>query len=352
MSQPPEDPASPTHRQGAGGDANGAAAPPGPGVPRHIHRVGDYSLKDTIGHGAHSQIRFCVHDPTQTEWVAKIVSKNNREVRQLVATESTVLRRIVHRNVVMMKEILETKNNYYLILEAVMGGDLVSKMNDYRDGMPEPVCAKYFSQIVAGLNQCHQLGVTHRDLKPDNILISTNDEVKISDFGLSRVHRQSRLQAEPNEMAKTLTGTLQYAAPEVLAQDNYDAFKADIWSLGCLLFVMLSGRFPFGGGDLSFNELQRRISGGQISRFPPDVAPETKQLILSMLSVDPAQRPTLDYIMAHPFMARFQADDAAQTLSNHLSDEDDHGMTLAASMAGPPGGGVPPVPPPAKNADT
>ena len=208
-------------------------------------RVGEYDMGRTIGAGANSKVKLVVHCVTKQPYVAKIIPKTNRDVETEIRVEISILRKVHHENVVQLIEILESPRNYYIILEPVLGGDLCSLVVNSQNGIEEGVAADIFSQILAGLYACHQKGAAHRDLKPENILLTVDGKAKISDFGLSRLHRQSNFNAQSHEYAETLTGTLAYVAPEVMGQ--YDAFRADMWSLGCMLFVMLTCRFPFGG---------------------------------------------------------------------------------------------------------
>jgi serine/threonine protein kinase len=265
-------------------------------------RVGDYDLLETIGSGAFSKVKTVLHGPSQTNFVAKIVSKREGNVEKEVRLEIAILRRVVHPNVVRLIEILESANNYYIILEPVLGGDLCDLImkDENVSGLPLAQVRRLFSQLVSGISACHAVGVAHRDLKPENLLITENGmHLKISDFGLSRLHRRSEGSALANEYAKTLTGTLAYVSPEVLV-GRYDAFKADIWSMGCILYVMSTGRFPF--GSAVGEELEQRIKTGVFEPMPNTTAGELRDLVAKMLVYEPDRRLPLEDIRAHPFL--------------------------------------------------
>ena len=264
-------------------------------------RVGEYELLETIGRGTYSKVKRVKHLPSGERFVAKIVSKAQGNVEMEVRVEIAILRRVRHDNVVRLIEILESPNNYYIILEPVLGGDMCDAiMASDGKGIALQRTRKLFAQLIQGVAACHAVGVAHRDLKPENLLLTEDGNLKISDFGLSRLHRHSQHEAQPHEYAKTLTGTLAYVSPEVLL-GHYDAFKADIWSLGCILYVMCTGRFPF--GSATGPALEERIKIGAYEPLPRSVPDEIQDLVRRLICTRPEQRPSLSEIAAHPFVA-------------------------------------------------
>nr|CCC91397.1 unnamed protein product [Trypanosoma congolense IL3000] len=265
-----------------------------------MRKVGEYEVLETIGTGSFSKVKLVLHIPTNVFFVAKIVQKTNHRVETDIRLEISILRRLRHRNIVQLVEILESSNNYYIILEPVLGGDMCSLILSHERGLDEGLVAHLFFQLVAGLHACHQNGVAHRDLKPENLLLTGERVLKISDFGLSRLHAKSYFHAKAEEYAHTLTGTLAYVSPEVL-DGSYDAFKADIWSLGCILYVMLTGQFPFGPANDAC-ELGERIRDGKICEMPRSVSEGARGLTMWLLSRDPTSRPSLDEVATHRFL--------------------------------------------------
>eukprot|EP00672_Neobodo_designis_P028029 CAMPEP_0174835462 /NCGR_PEP_ID=MMETSP1114-20130205/5416_1 /TAXON_ID=312471 /ORGANISM="Neobodo designis, Strain CCAP 1951/1" /LENGTH=353 /DNA_ID=CAMNT_0016069411 /DNA_START=393 /DNA_END=1454 /DNA_ORIENTATION=+ len=265
-------------------------------------KVGEYSIGETVGTGTFSKVKLATHMQTGRRFVAKVVSRQSgQQVDQDVRKEIHILRKVKHENVVRLEEILVSENNYYIILEPVMGGDLLELLvKHYPDGMPRVDVHRVFSQIVSGVAQCHGVGVAHRDLKPENLLVTPDMRVKISDFGLSRLHRHSQHVAQTNEMSETVTGTLAYLPPEML-QGPYDAFKGDMWSMGCILYALVTGRFPF--GSAIGPALEHRILNTPIDPLPDTVDPEVADLIHGLLQKDPEKRLTLPKVAAHPFLA-------------------------------------------------
>ncbi|RNF00358.1 putative protein kinase [Trypanosoma rangeli] len=265
-------------------------------------RVGEYEILETVGAGAFSKVKRVIHIPTGACFVAKIIPKHNQRVENDIRVEISILRRLRHRNIVQLVEILESPNNYYIILEPVLGGDVCNLIASQDGSLAEEVVAGLFFQLLAGVRACHQNGVAHRDLKPDNLLLTEDNVLKISDFGLSRLHKQSNFHAEIDEYAHTLTGTLAYVAPEVFGL-TYDAFKADIWSMGCILYALLTSCFPF-GHTADEREMEERIKMGRICKMPESVSEEAKKLTLWLMSRRPEDRPSLDQVALHPFLKR------------------------------------------------
>ncbi|KAG5504960.1 hypothetical protein JKF63_04407 [Porcisia hertigi] len=183
--------------------------------------------------------------------------------------------------------------------------------------LPEQDVAALLIQLVAGVRACHCNGVAHRDLKPENLLLGTDGVLKISDFGLSRLHRESNFQASTSEYAHTLTGTLAYVAPEVF-EGSYDAFRADIWSMGCIAYVLLTKNFPFGSNTDPL-ALVARIRNGKMSLMPSFVSEEARSLCKWLLSTLPEERPTLDDVAQHDFFRRYLPPECLSVTVNRKS---------------------------------
>jgi len=195
-----------------------------------------------------------------------------------------------HRNVIGLKEVLQSQNHIYIVLELVTGGELFDKIVKAKR-FSESVARRYFQQLISAMDYCHQSRIAHRDLKPENLLLDAEDNVKISDFGLSALttSRDGNVQ-----LLMTTCGTPNYVAPEVLSEKGYNGFIADIWSCGVILFVMLAGYLPF--EDESIKGLFAKIEKG-LFKMPDYFSDGTKNLISKMLTVDPNKRIKMDEIM-------------------------------------------------------
>ncbi|KAJ9465115.1 CBL-interacting protein kinase 16 [Diplonema papillatum] len=146
-----------------------------------------------------------------------------------------------------------------------------------------------------------QAGVAHRDIKPENCLISSAGVLKVADFGLSRLHRGRGDILDQSEMSTDSVGTLSYAAPEVL-NGRYNAFRADLWSVGVVIFVACTGKFPFGSRGYTEAMVQEDIKNARVNKMPSHLTEEVRNLIMSLIVVDPEKRLTLAEMLKHPWL--------------------------------------------------
>ncbi|CAN1243415.1 CBL-interacting serine/threonine-protein kinase 25 [Linum perenne] len=166
-----------------------------------------------------------------------------------------------HPNVVQLKEVMATKSKIFFVMEYVRGGELFAKVA--RGRLKEDSARKYFQQLISAVDFCHSRGVSHRDLKPENLLLDENEDLKVSDFGLSALPEQ----LWNDGLLHTQCGTPAYVAPEVLRKKGYDGARADLWSCGVILFVLLAGFLPFQDENL-MKMYTRRITIPAIMRVP------------------------------------------------------------------------------------
>ncbi|EPY30101.1 serine/threonine kinase [Angomonas deanei] len=206
--------------------------------------------------------------------------------------EVAIMNTLRHPNVVLLNEVLQSSNHYYLVLELVTGGELFDKILEAKR-FDESTARGYFHQLIAGLFFCHEHGFAHRDLKPENLLLDSKGVLKISDFGLSNLQQDILLQ--------TVCGTPNYVAPEVLMERGYNGLAADLWSCGVVLYVMLAGRLPF--EDRNMNVLLGKIERGEYQMIR-HISDPAKDLISRMLTVDPRSRISMDEVIAHPWFAQ------------------------------------------------
>lgn len=188
----------------------------------------------------------------------------------------------------------------YLIMEFIEGGELFSYIHE-ESSIPEMNVVHIFRQIIAALIYCHRINIHHRDLKPENILLDRETmTVKLVDFGMAALQPDGKKLTTP-------CGSPHYAAPEVIKTTSYDGAKADVWSCGVILFVLLTGTPPFNysGEDRHLKNLFRDI---QMAKYvmPDNLSPEAKDLIRKILVADPKRRIGLDDIWSHPFLLKFQ----------------------------------------------
>ena len=177
---------------------------------------------------------------------------------------------------------------------------LIKKCKAERDFVAEDVIWKIFMQILLALRECHYRGikgskVLHRDLKPSNIFFDSNNNVKLGDFGLSKIIKGDETQTK--NMAETNVGTPYYMSPEQIHENAYDE-KTDIWSTGCVIYELVSLIPPFTAKN--HLALAQKIIDGKIDRIPERYSEDLQQVIQSMLQVDPKNRPTVEDLIKLP----------------------------------------------------
>jgi len=275
-----------------------------------------YEIGKVLGHGASGEVHLVQHRVTGQQFACKIVKKNaNMNDAQSMSTEIEIMKRVRHRNVCSMYELYETPKCLWIVLELVDGGDLCHFLGS-AETYNEVIAARQMKQILAGVHYLHSLGVVHRDLKLENILLSraagSVGDVKIADFGLSALVRIDEDGYDPEESGKRkrydalkdMWGTKEYFAPEVINQ-AYGP-QADVWALGCVLFEMLTGEqaFPVKEHDTE-GKFYGRIARGE---YHKDVStwkltsPEAKDFIEKMLQVDPRNRWSASECLMHPWI--------------------------------------------------
>lgn len=207
-----------------------------------------------------------------------------------IEREAAILRRLRHRHVVRLHEILGTRKKVHFVLDLAAGGELFSLV-DSSGRMTEDLARHYFRQLVSAVRYCHSRGVYHRDIKPENLLLDAAGDLKVADFGLGAV-------ADGGSLRHTMCGTPAYVSPEILAKQGYEPAKVDVWSCGVVLFVLAAGYLPF--NDASLVNMYRKIYAGRF-RCPNWFSPALRHLLRCILDPNPATRIDTDGIMEHPW---------------------------------------------------
>jgi len=259
----------------------------------------EYELKEEIGRGSYSVCRRCIHRSSRVEFAVKIIEKSKRDCREEI---EILLRHGQHPNIISLRDTFEDSQHVYLVTELMKGGELLDKILKQKFFSEKE--ARCVMEVVTGVvKYLHLNGVVHRDLKPANILYADDggdpSTLRIIDFGFAK-----QLRAD-NGLLTTPCYTANFVAPEVLKRQGYDA-ACDVWSLGVLLYIMLSGTTPFAntGGDKP-EAILKRIGEGKMefeSSNWRSVSSSAKDLIRLMLDVEPQKRPTAAQILAHSWM--------------------------------------------------
>lgn len=272
--------------------------------------IGRWQLGDLLGSGGFSKVFAAEHADTGAKAALKIMTRAalGQAAEKQLSRELEAMRTINSPHVVKMFE-ADPDAAYphrsgravpvlLVALELCSGGELFDFLS-YTGLFEESVARSYFHQLIAGLKACHDQHIAHRDLKPDNLLLSSDFVLKIADFGLSTT-------VVDGQVLRTQCGTLSYLAPEVLARGGYDGFMSDIWAAGVILFIMLAGFPPFvqpHPTDWYFKQL----AVGQHARFweahlrVAFFSHAAKDLINKLLCTDPLKRITLGGVLEHPW---------------------------------------------------
>ncbi|GER55737.1 CBL-interacting protein kinase 07 [Striga asiatica] len=282
-----------------------------------------YELGKLLGQGTFAKVYHARDIENGNSVAIKVIDKDKilkvgliEQIKREISTMSLAR----HPNIVQLYEVLATKSKIYFVMEYMKGGELFNKV---AKGKLKPDSARnYFQQLISAVDFCHSRGIYHRDLKPENLLLDENGTLKVSDFGLSALS-ESRKQ---DGLLHTTCGTPAYVAPEVISRKGYDGSKADIWSCGVILFVLLSGDLPF--HDSNLMEMYRKISKGEF-KYPNWVSSEARRLISKILDPNPSHRITISKIMENswfrkgfqPKAAKITADDFVTSI--HFEDEDE-----------------------------
>ncbi|XP_027742565.1 ribosomal protein S6 kinase alpha-3 isoform X2 [Empidonax traillii] len=258
-----------------------------------------YEVKEDIGVGSYSICKRCIHKASNMEYAVKIIDKSKRDPTEEI---EILLRYGQHPNIITLKDVYDDGKYVYVVTELMKGGELLDKILRQKFFSEREASAVLFT-ITKTVEYLHAQGVVHRDLKPSNILYvdeSGNPEsIRICDFGFAK-----QLRAE-NGLLMTPCYTANFVAPEVLKRQGYDA-ACDIWSLGVLLYTMLTGYTPFANGpDDTPEEILARIGSGKFSLsggYWNTVSDTAKDLVSKMLHVDPRQRLTAAQVLSHPWI--------------------------------------------------
>ncbi|KAM7318866.1 hypothetical protein ACRRTK_021978 [Alexandromys fortis] len=196
----------------------------------------DFKILTPLGVGSFGDMKLACHIPTKTHVYVKILSKKSNALDE-IDSEVKILQTLEHSNIIQFFHVIETESKTYIIMEYVAGKDLRMFLREVRC-LKEQEARPIFQQVVLAVHFLHQRRIAHRDIKLKNILIDRDGNVKLCDFGLA-------IQLAEGQMLEELCGSLPYMAPEILARKPYDGLAVDMWSLGVVLYVMVTGKFPY-----------------------------------------------------------------------------------------------------------
>lgn len=248
---------------------------------------------DLIGVGGFSVVKEATSLSTGAKVAVKIVPACYATD---IKREAETMKKIQHPHILEMYDIFSAEKNVFMVTELALGGDLFGIVEEY-NFLPEAETREITRRVLLGVEYLHSRGIVHRDLKPQNILCCSEDDitqVKIGDFGLSKI-------LSADSLLKTRCGSPHYLAPEVLTCPSYDA-KVDIWSVGVIVYVMLTGSLPFYSEDI--REVIKHVMLAEYT-WPEDVLVSglAKDFVRRLVDKDPDRRPTASECLKHPWIA-------------------------------------------------
>ncbi|XP_035768738.1 serine/threonine-protein kinase MARK2 isoform X7 [Neolamprologus brichardi] len=247
--------------------------------------IGNYRLLKTIGKGNFAKVKLARHVLTGKEVAVKIIDKTqlNSSSLQKLFREVRIMKMLNHPNIVKLFEVIETEKTLYLVMEYASGGEVFDYLVAH-GRMKEKEARAKFRQIVSAVQYCHQKCIVHRDLKAENLLLDADMNIKIADFGFSN-------EFTLGNKLDTFCGSPPYAAPELFQGKKYDGPEVDVWSLGVILYTLVSGSLPFDGQNLK--ELRERVLRGKY-RIPFYMSTDCENLLKKFLILNPSKRGSLE----------------------------------------------------------
>ena len=256
-----------------------------------------YEMLDNLGEGIFGSVKLGVEKKTNQRVAIKIIKKDKAKESdiELVRNEIDIMKLCYHPYVVHLLDHFENGEYIFIVMEYIKGGSLTDYMKNKKFNFTERRAAELIYQLAKGIKYLHKYGIIHRDLKPDNIMLteaSDKGNIKIMDFGLSKILGKK-------EKSTDGFGTLTFVSPEVLIRKPYNK-EVDIWSLGVILYLMLSGELPFDDPDDNEQNIAKSIVYDDV-KFPPEKFSKRSQAVIDLikgcLTKDPKNRIKIDEIL-------------------------------------------------------
>lgn len=283
--------------------------------------VGGYTLGRVIGEGTFGSVHIGTHRLTSTRCAVKRVPKSNLTTSQLTR-EIHHHRTLRHPYVVQLYEVIATEQTIWLVTELCTGGELFDYLVE-RGRLLESEARRIFGELVVAVGTMHARGTVHRDLKLENVLLDGDCRVKLGDLGFAREWSRG------NKLLETFCGTTGYASPEMLQGKKYAGEHVDLWSLGIILYTLLSGGLPFDDDD---EEVMKQLIYKGEYEEPEWLSDEAKDLIRNLIQLDPTKRLSIRGILSHAWFKKHIVDPPIETLMDqHHSQQQTHSHLVEAS---------------------
>ncbi|NXW80372.1 NEK4 kinase, partial [Hirundo rustica] len=275
-----------------------------------------YCFLRAVGKGSYGEVSLARHRQDRKQYVIKklnLRSASSRE-RRAAEQEAQLLSQLRHPNIVTYRESWQGNDGHlYIVMGFCEGGDLYHKLKEQKGKLlPENQVVEWFVQISMALQYLHEKHILHRDLKTQNIFLTRTNIIKVGDLGIAKVLENQY------DMASTLIGTPYYMSPELFSNKPYN-YKSDVWALGCCVYEMATLKHAFNAKDM--NSLAYRIIEGKLPPMPKDYSPQLVEIIQTMLSKKPEERPSVKSILRQPYIkqqiALFLEATKAKAARNH-----------------------------------
>ncbi|KAM7170671.1 serine/threonine-protein kinase Nek4 isoform 2-T2 [Macrochelys suwanniensis] len=275
-----------------------------------------YFFLRAVGKGSYGEVSLVRHRQDNRQYVIKKLNLKHASSRERKAAEqeAQLLSQLKHPNIVTYRESWEGEDGLlYIVMGFCEGGDLYHKLKEQKGKpLPENQVVEWFVQIAMALQYLHEKHILHRDLKTQNVFLTRTNIIKVGDLGIARVLENQY------DMASTLIGTPYYMSPELFSSKPYN-YKSDVWALGCCVYEMATLKHAFNAKDM--NSLVYRIIEGKLPPMPKDYSPQLAELIRTMLSKKPEERPNVKSILRQPYIKHqislFLEATKAKTAKNH-----------------------------------
>uniref|UniRef100_A0A452RAH4 Serine/threonine-protein kinase Nek4 n=1 Tax=Ursus americanus TaxID=9643 RepID=A0A452RAH4_URSAM len=292
-----------------------------------------YCYLRVVGRGSYGEVTLVRHRRDGRQYVIKKLNLRNASSRERRAAEqeAQLLSQLKHPNIVTYKESWEGGDGLlYIVMGFCEGGDLYRKLKEQKGQLlPESQVVEWFVQIAMALQYLHEKHILHRDLKTQNVFLTRTNIIKVGDLGIARVLENHC------DMASTLIGTPYYMSPELFSNKPYN-YKSDVWALGCCVYEMATLKHAFNAKDM--NSLVYRIIEGKLPPMPKEYSPELAELIRTMLSKRPEERPSVRSILRQPYIKHqislFLEATKAKTSKSNIKNGDSKSKPVAAVVSG------------------
>ena len=263
----------------------------------------DFDIMSGLGAGAFGRVFKVRHAKSKTIFAIKQISKKlikSQNMINQIKNEIRIMYNLDHENIIKLYNHFEEEEYIYLIIEFAEGGQLWQKLNEVTRFNEETV-KNFMRDIINAVDYLHsrEPAIIHRDIKPENLLLNKKNRVKLADFGWSNFFNDNK--------RVTYCGTLEYLAPEMISEAGHDKML-DIWSLGVLIFELLTGKAPFAPTEAIKDQkiqqkmLEENILSGKLN-FPDDFPQLAKDLVIKLLKKNPAHRLTTQQMREHPWFS-------------------------------------------------